>query len=200
MTITKVCSKCGQEKLFQRGTFVVAPNCPGGLSRVCRQCRSAYSKGWKIRHRDHVNERHRELYRERNGELQKEKRATWWRERPLRMRAEALRDGIWVRSRKLGWKIPAQLKSTAFFMRWLKSQPACECCGVPFELSPRDRQKSDASPSIDRFDPTQPYDLANISLVCWRCNNIKRNYCAADLIRVANWISGRASQKFEEAA
>lgn len=59
-----------------------------------------------------------------------------------------------------------------------------------------------ASPSIDKFDPSKGYTLDNVALICWRCNNIKRNYKADDLRRVANWMDcwGNQTDKFPEVA
>jgi len=60
------------------------------------------------------------------------------------------------------------------------------------DLGPKNGKPNDASPSVDRFDPSVGYTIANTSLICWRCNNIKRNYRAEDLPRVAAWMPRRA--------
>lgn len=78
-----------------------------------------------------------------------------------------------------------------YIAAWIREQPNCACCGVAWHLFPKNGMKNDASPSIDQLAPGAGYLLDNISLICWRCNNIKRNYSAADLQKVAAWILGR---------
>lgn len=86
-----------------------------------------------------------------------------------------------------GWDKPEWVSQGAI-LEWFNRQPACACCRVPFYFSVRGDGWRDDSPSFDRFDPTGDYSLSNVRLICWRCNNIKRNYGADDLMRVARWI------------
>ena len=99
--------------------------------------------------------------------------------------------GICERSKELGFTRPSALCSKKFFMHWLIRQPQCSCCGCAFDIGPKNGHFRNAGPSIDRFDCSRGYDLENIELICWRCNNIKRNYVAADLLAVAGWMGRR---------
>lgn len=74
---------------------------------------------------------------------------------------------------------------------WLIRQPKCECCRQTFQLVPNGSIKSDASPSVDRLVPVRGYVLENVALLCWRCNNLKRDASAAELRRVADWLDSR---------
>lgn len=90
------------------------------------------------------------------------------------------------RSRAKGWPAPNWL-TTERMQSWLEAQPSCECCRTPFKLLASKAPAPD-SPSLDRFDTSKPYTEENTRLICWRCNNIKRNYSAADLRLVADWM------------
>lgn len=128
-----------------------------------------------------------------NGAHHKERERLHAINAPLANKAENLLGGIYERCKKHSLSRAKELCSKQFFMDWLTRQPNCPCCGIAFDLSPRPGFRLDASPSIDRFDSARGYELDNIELICWRCNNIKRNYTAADLMRVAKWMDRRAT-------
>lgn len=86
------------------------------------------------------------------------------------------------------------MKSQKFIADWLEKQPTCVCCGVEF-LMGKKGFRSDRSASFDQITPGAGYLMSNIALVCWRCNNIKRNYGSADLRLVADWIDSVRGDK-----
>ena len=51
-----------------------------------------------------------------------------------------------------------------------------------------DGKPNNASPSIDRFSPTDGYVLGNVHVICWRCNNLKRDVTSDELLMVASWM------------
>lgn len=108
-------------------------------------------------------------------------------------------SGVRERSKRLGFPVPPELRHRHYFEEWLQRQPACCCCGIRFSVERRNGEWREDAPSIDRFDVTRGYDLANIALLCWRCNNIKRNYKSGDLRRVAEWMDawGNQTDKFK---
>jgi hypothetical protein len=110
--------------------------------------------------------------------------------------------GIRERSKERGCRRPPELATTKFFIAWLERQKHCECCGIAFAIGRKSGVWRQDSSSVDRFDSNKGYELNNIALVCWRCNNIKRNYSADDLRQVASWIDrwGNQVDKFEAAA
>jgi hypothetical protein len=112
---------------------------------------------------------------------------------PVRARAKVMRSSLCAAA-NLG--VPADLSAltTTYIYEWLLRQPACPCCGVTFRTGIRlgTGQKCDASPSIDRFIPSRGYVLGNVSLICWRCNNLKRDATADELARVAEWMRRRS--------
>lgn len=198
---TRVCTKCGKIGQHSRRDFYAEVNRKDGLRPECRDCSNEQRRAWKAKNRDRLSKRRREQYAEQTADARWQKKLAQWKKAPYLTRAQTLAHGIRERSQKNQWPIPEAFRTSAFFIEWMQRQPNCECCGVEFDVG-RDRkktkgQKSDRSPSIDRFDTDKPYELDNIRLICWRCNNIKRNYSASDLRMVADWIDCSAPVDFE---
>jgi 5-methylcytosine-specific restriction endonuclease McrA len=86
-----------------------------------------------------------------------------------------------------------------YLMERIDAKPICECCGKPLNIGGNDRtkrvictsktgEKDDASPSIDRIHPERGYTVANIAILCWRCNNLKRDATPTELKTVTDWM------------
>ena len=186
-SMNKICKKCGIEKDVSE--FYKHKQCKGGISNKCKKCAAKYSAEWKAKNRDKVLTQRRQNYAEKYKDIHAQKEKERLEKFPIKVQAERLRDGISTRSKKNNIPKDAVLSKKSFFIEWLDRQPNCECCGKPFHIGPKKTgQKSDLSPSIDRFDPNKGYTVDNIKLICWRCNNIKRNYNQQDLRMVANWM------------
>lgn len=108
---------------------------------------------------------------------------------PLICRAKVLQRGIAERVYHRSLPIDPCFRDYKLILSWLQSTPNCPCCGELFEMFPNGRTKAHQhSPSIDRFRPDLGYVVGNVALICWRCNNIKRDYEASDLQMVARWM------------
>jgi len=96
-----------------------------------------------------------------------------------------------VRSRQRDLPFDADLFTVEWIMERLESGEPCPCCEKPFIVSPADRtpgQKHDQSPSVDRIRPELGYVVDNVAIICWRCNNLKRDATAGELQMVVDWI------------
>lgn len=66
----------------------------------------------------------------------------------------------------------------------------CPCCDRT--MAPRTGESAhgpvDESPSLDRLDASVGYVPGNVTVICWRCNNVKRDATSAELRRVADWM------------
>lgn len=66
----------------------------------------------------------------------------------------------------------------------------CPCCGVKMEarvgLSQSGGQPQ--SPSLDRLDNTIGYEPGNVAVICWRCNELKRNATLSELEGIVRWL------------
>ncbi len=196
----KTCKTCGQEKPANLEEFAPNKQCRGGIGPYCRPCYREYQRKYKEKNSTALAKRRREIYAINNGERVKAERERRISNQPLRERAKLLLSGIRDRSKKYGWPIDEKMKTHHFFMKMLELTPNCQCCGTSFRMQIPANSRTgpcDDSPSIDRFDCSVPYTVENITLICWRCNNIKRNYTAKDLEMVASWMKSRKTGKFE---
>ncbi len=46
----------------------------------------------------------------------------------------------------------------------------------------------DRAPSLDRFDPAKGYTVANVKVLCWRCNMLKNNAKPEELEAVVAYM------------
>lgn len=195
MPVTKQCRSCGRVFPVEGGFLKPAKHCTHGVDAWCKPCAAEYQRDYKRRNQEHLAARRRELYAGKYGEHRRTVERTRAEAYPLRATAKRLQAGVVDRSRVMGTDVPAPLRTKGYFEEWLIRQPHCECCKANFRIAARSNGRPhDRSPSIDRFDPARAYELSNIRLICWRCNNIKRNYAAEDLIRVANWMQSGPSR------
>lgn len=185
------CSRCGEFKESTVANFTTSPMCRGGITAVCRACAARRLRRWRSEHPEQAarrRDRERVVARERARE-----KAIKYNERaPYQERARILRSGI--RERSKSGVIPADLNifTVNYLTEWLRRQPACECCGVTFAVARRfTGQKCDQSPSLDRIVPSLGYVVGNVALLCWRCNNLKRDSTASELMTVARWFESK---------
>lgn len=148
-------------------------------------------RAWKAANHGRVSARRRELYALRTADAKADAERRKWERDPYRARARILYHGMWTRSRR--WSLPFDKSALGVdsVTSWLIRQPRCECCGEDFALVPEGRAKSDRSPSIDRLVPPLGYVPGNVALLCWRCNNLKRDASSDELRRIADWMDAR---------
>lgn len=184
---TRTCTSCHATHAASLEFFKPQKNCRFGLTSWCRSCLNAYSRKWKAQNAQRLSVINRQLYATRTGEKIRESARERERLYPIRANAQRLSASVRDRCKERGLTVPSYC-NTQFFIEWLSKQPSCECCGVAFDIHPAPGVKRDNCASVDQFIPGKGYDRSNVSLICWRCNNIKRNYTAEDLRRVAAWI------------
>ena len=112
---------------------------------------------------------------------------------PVRAFAFRLRRSLLKRCRQRGFEIPDDLRSLDYYLAELArypvdGQPACPCCRAPYSFDLSAALPSDRTPSCDRLDPTKPTYRDNIAIICWRCNRIKQDATAAELIAIGRWL------------
>lgn len=195
MTQLKTCRACKQDKPNTLEFFSAHKQCRDGIDTRCRECDRQYRADWRAANRNTRLIKRRAQYVENNGRQREAEliKARIARD-PVRQAAMNLAGGVRDRVKKLGLPSSSTLMSTEYFEEWVSRQPNCACCSTPFDLGPKNGKANDASPSVDRFDPSVGYTIANTSLICWRCNNIKRNYRAEDLRLIAAWMDRRRNQ------
>lgn len=136
--------------------------------RQCKACCSIVSKQWKKRNREHVREQGRN-----------------WRERN---RIAALLSGARVRAAKK--KIDFSLTEADVVI-----PERCPVLGI--ELSARGGVgygHYDATPTIDRIEPSLGYVPGNVAVISGRANRIKSNGSADEHEKVATWMRKMARE------
>jgi 5-methylcytosine-specific restriction endonuclease McrA len=190
VTLLKTCRTCREDKPNTLEFFRAHKSCRDGIDTQCRSCATSYQQSWRTENRTRHLANRRALYAKGGRMKEVVRQAVRDAADPVWQAALRLADGVRNRSKKRGEQVDPPLDS-CFFEQWLLSQPHCECCDISFDLGPKNGKFNDASPSVDRFDSSLGYSVENTALICWRCNNIKRNYDARDLRLVASWIERR---------
>lgn len=72
------------------------------------------------------------------------------------------------------------------FDGWYSEQTCCYYCGISIQELVGKPGKSGLA-TIDRKDNNLPYELTNICLACYRCNNLKSNFFSSEeWLEIAN--------------
>ncbi len=69
----------------------------------------------------------------------------------------------------------------------------CPCCGREMSVSENIGHQRPESPSIDRVNPRLGYVPGNVAIICWRCNDLKRNATVEELRTVLSWMEQHRS-------
>lgn len=186
------CSCCKKEYPYTAEFFVPAKTCKNGISRKCRGCSRRYINKWRKKNRDSLLAKRREQYRTSEKVIEACRKRERWRTDPVRQRALVMQKSVVSRAKELGLALDSGLRKTAWFVGQLRCLLTCPCCGKPFDLSGAvgrgGRGPSDRSPSVDRLVPSRGYAEANVRIICWRCNNLKRDATAVELEGIALWM------------
>lgn len=200
--IMKKCKKCKKE--YPLSDFIKNKQCIDGYIGTCRKCRNKYGKKWKQKNKDRLAPIRRKQYAERYGEIQREKERIRRKQYPLKVRCQLLRSGMVERTRLRGLVFDSKIFTVKHLMCLLTNSPNCECCNKKLDISfkPNGSPNND-SPSIDRFNPELGYVESNVAILCWRCNNLKRDASAKELRRIADWMDnyepGQTNKKLTQA-
>lgn len=188
----QACSKCGAKKPFTRDNFIPAKACRDGLSKVCRGCSRKYHAGWDQKNRPERLRKRRTYYATREKHLEPKRQVARWEKDPLWQRAQIMRGCVRARVKELNLPVSQELRRTEWFAQRLRELPACPCCGIEFDIRGGKLRgamgPSNASPTVDRMVPALGYVLGNVHIICWRCNNLKRDAAPSELEQVAAWM------------
>ena len=193
----KTCKKCG--KLKPLTAFVLNKTCKDGRAGTCRECGNAYCTAWKRKNAKRLAAARRKRYAETEGKEVKAREQRRRERAPLRVQCQRLRGGMVARSRIKGLPFDTDVLTVNYLMERIDARPTCECCGRTLNIGANDKakrvtcpaktgQKDDASPSMDRIRPERGYTADNIAILCWRCNNLKRDATPTELNTVTDWL------------
>lgn len=196
----KTCIRCGAQHPATSEFFPSSNRLKSGFCGHCRVCDRKGKAACKASRRDDLLKQRRDSYAYDGGLHHRTLEASRSARDPIRRCAENLKHGVRERSQSKGLSVDQELLTTSYWYRMLLSQRVCQCCEIPFRFSPSEKGRlgpADNSASVDRIDPRGGYVIGNVALLCWRCNNIKRNYSSHDLRIVADWIDAVAGKSEE---
>lgn len=185
----KKCNKCGNELPDTLDYFPPNKTSKNGRNARCRKCVVAQQNDWKRKHSIKLAERRRELYRQHYGHIARENERKRRERKPFQTRASTMRSGMLGRSKKLKLPFDKDHFTVKFITDWLINTPECPCCGNALDCGYKKvGGVCDASPSIDRIHPEKGYVIGNVAIICWRCNNLKRDADPNELRKVVEWM------------
>lgn len=196
----KTCIRCGSDRPATLEFFPPSRLLKSGFCGHCRECDRKGKAASKAVRRDDLLKQRRDAYAADGGAHHRLLEGRRRERDPIQARAEILRDGVRNRVADKGLDADAECLSVALWYGRIDGSRCCPCCGVIFDLSPRRtgaQRHRDNSPSVDRLDPSKGYTVANTAVICWRCNNIKRNFSSRDLRIVAEWMDAVAGKSEE---
>lgn len=185
--LVKKCRQCGASRPATSAFFGLSKACRGGLRGTCRVCVREKNTAWKRENKKSVNAKRSASYKldphKANAQL-----ARWRTANPAAYRALVLRSSMKQRAKVLGLSFDENI-THAYLKELLETQKNCACCARVLVLNYKKtgRQAQDA-PSIDRFDNSKGYTLKNITLLCWRCNCLKRDASLEELEALVVWM------------
>jgi len=105
-----------------------------------------------------------------------------------------MRRGIVERTKRHGWSLDPRM-TRDYLEQILREIAVCPCCSTTLDPSfTMDKGRQNNSPSIDRFDPSLGYTVENVEVLCWRCNELKRDASPTELRLLAEWAEARLNK------
>lgn len=181
----KRCKHCGVEKEATKVFFEGNPQCRGGITNRCKDCRRVQVLAYKRKHSERIATSRREAYAADDGAKVKAREKARAAKDPWRVKAGRMRQGMIDRAINLGLPIDIEFFTVPVLMIWIANNRFCSCCGVEMDLLAKVRDKTH---SVDRIIPALGYVRGNVAIICWRCNNLKRDATADELQRVVDWM------------
>lgn len=89
-----------------------------------------------------------------------------------------------------GTKSRARVRGISFTITLedLELDGCCQCCGREMFVTEEKGYQKPHSPSLDRLIPKLGYIPGNVNVICWRCNDVKRNSTLDELRTVVAWL------------
>jgi hypothetical protein len=190
--MNKICIQCKIEKNLE--FFTKNKNCDNGREGICKKCTNLRNNNRKIKNKIELIERRLSLYHNDIGKSGKTAMMQRYRDNfeknPVREKAKRAKGSMISAKRKHNIVFDENYFTIDKLESMLIESSHCPCCGVKFVLHwGTNRKPEPKSPSYDRFIPQLGYVKGNVFLICWRCNNLKRDATAEELFKIAEWMS-----------
>lgn len=194
MDTVRKCNKCNKTK--ELNCFPKDKKCTLGHVSTCKECRNEYGREWKRNSPSHKLKRreHQEKYKAIAKEKAIARKKALKKNNPQWLRCTIMRSGMVERSKKGNLPFDKDVLTNDFLNDRLNKNPNCECCGKNLDMSFKSNGPNNDSPSIDKITPILGYVVSNISILCWRCNNLKRDANSSELLTIANWLREKENE------
>lgn len=181
------CRSCGDELPFTTKYFMRDFHQPFGLYKRCRKCTNqerADHRRRQVRTRQEASDDWRRTKQRVKHRVNKD---------PTKERARRMLRGIVERSRWRGFDRDRRVTRQLLESR-MRDVDRCPCCDVVLDHTIHFEGGSRPNaPSVDRLDPSEGYTVENIRILCWRCNELKRDATLAELQNLVNWLLSELS-------
>lgn len=183
------CSRCEKWAKANAENFTKSASCRGGITSICRSCSRSYLKKWKTNRKDQLAKRRKELYHQNEKNISAKHEREQWLADPHRMRAKQMKKSMQLRHRQKGIPLDSRYFSIKKLAQMLTETPICPCCSKVMEPGQKlNGAPYDNAPSVDRIKPALGYVEGNVAILCWRCNNLKRDATTKELEQIISWM------------
>ena len=104
-------------------------------------------------------------------------------------RTEELEYTLWNGAKQRAKKQRVPFDLDPLYMKEIGIPAICPVLGIPINKSPGDGsgERSDNSPSLDKFIPSLGYVKGNVHVISWRANRIKNDGTPEEWRKIAEW-------------
>jgi hypothetical protein len=171
--------------------FITNWTCADGLEGICKKCRNERVKNYKRSNSSRISAERRRQYSDDKGAIHKAREVERHKRDPYLYRAQVICSGMRERAARLGLPFDQTIFAIQYMAERLRRSPRCECCGHDLDIRFREsgpRRFINRTATADRIIPAKGYTRGNVAILCWRCNNLKRDARPEELEVVAAWM------------
>lgn len=195
MSIYK-CRRCKNSYANQELNFIKNSRYKNGFDTLCKKCKSISDFNYRKMNKIDISVRRVKKYNDEIKPISHDIYVDQMKSDPILWRAKILRQGMQQRSILNNLEFDEKYFTVKNIIDIISKQIFCPCCKVLFNYeSLLNGIKNDAAPSADRIKNNKGYIKNNVIIICWRCNNLKRNSSIHDLQTVIEWLNIRINLK-----
>lgn len=186
------CRQCNNDYPNQEDYFTKSSRYKSGFDTLCKICKSSKDKEYRESNSQDISDRRKIKYINEIKPISHDIYVNQMKSDPILWRAKILRQGMQQRSVINNLEFDEIYFTVENIREIISKQISCPCCKVLFDYeSLLNGNKNDTSPSADRFNNSRGYTKDNVVIICWRCNNLKRDTTIEELKTVINWLESK---------
>lgn len=186
------CRQCNNIYSNQKDYFTKSSRYKSGFDTLCKICKSKKDKEYRENNRQDISNRRKLKYNSEVKPISHDLYVDRMVSNPILWRAKILRQGMQQRSTLSNLEFDEIYFTVENIRDIISKQIKCSCCNILFDYkSLLNGTKNGASPSADRINNDKGYTKDNVVIICWRCNNLKRDTSIKELETVINWLESK---------